>query len=207
VLPEAIDQADALEPDHTADRILSAALREFEEFGLRRTTMEDVARRAGISRVTVYRRFAGKEALLDAVLVDQTQRFFAELDAAVSGLDRTDEVLAEGFAFALHRLRRHPLLNRLLETEPESILPRLTVESDSMVRSVRGLIVARLGSRLEGAGLGPRDVEVTAEMLLRLVLSFLLTPATAAPVETLEDARRFAFRYMTPALHSVVETA
>jgi AcrR family transcriptional regulator len=207
VLPEAIDQAEASEPDETAERIVVGALREFEEFGLRRTSMEDVARRAGLSRVTVYRRFAGKEALLEAVLFDQTQRFFEELDAAVSDCETTDEVLAEGFAFALHRLRVHPLLNRLLETEPELILPRLTVESGWMVQSVRGLIVARLGARLEGTGLGPRDVEVTAEVLLRLVHSFLLMPITAAPVETLEQARGFAFRYLTPALHSVVEAS
>ena len=63
MLQEAIEQAGAPGPDPTTERILVGALQQFEEFGLRRTTMEDVARRVGVSRVTIYRRFAGKDAL------------------------------------------------------------------------------------------------------------------------------------------------
>jgi AcrR family transcriptional regulator len=205
VLAEAIDEAEGLEPDPTAARILAGALRQFEEHGLRRSTMEDVARRAGVSRVTIYRRFTGKDALVEAVLLDEARRFFAELDDAVADCETTDDVLAEGFAFALERLRGHALLNRLLETEPESILPHLTVDSRWVVQSVRTQTVARLGPRLADAGLSGEDLEVSAEMLMRLVLSFVLTPDSAARVGTPADARRFAFRYLTPALHSVAE--
>ncbi|MBA3839780.1 MAG: TetR/AcrR family transcriptional regulator [Thermoleophilaceae bacterium] len=203
MLQEAIEQAGSPEPDPTTERILVGARQQFEEFGLRRTTMEDVARRVGVSRVTIYRRFPGKDALVGAVLLEEARRFFGELEVAVEGCEGVDEVLAEGFAFALERLRGHVLLNRLLDTEPESILPHLTLESQSVVESIRGLLASHLALRLEGARLTPADVEVAAEMLLRLVLSFLLTPHTVARVETPDEARRFARRYLSPALSSV----
>ncbi len=50
--------------DKTYEKILDAGLALFVEFGLRRTTMEDVATRAGIGRATAYRRFADKDQLI-----------------------------------------------------------------------------------------------------------------------------------------------
>ena len=47
--------------DETSTRILDAAFELFSRIGIQRSTMEDVARRAGVSRITVYRRFATKE--------------------------------------------------------------------------------------------------------------------------------------------------
>src|SRR3954463_11163384 len=87
--------------DDTASRVLAAALEQFEEFGIRRTTMEDVARRAGLSRVTIYRRFPGKEALVEAVILGEAQRFFAELEAAVAGIESVEERIVEAFVRTL----------------------------------------------------------------------------------------------------------
>ncbi len=187
--------------DELAERILEGALRHFEEFGLRRTTMEDVARRVGVSRVTIYRRFAGKEALIEAAILREVGRFFGELDRAVGRAGTADEALAEGFAFALEELRRHPLVTRLLTTEPEALLPHLTLEGAPTMTAARRFVAERLAPR----GMPSADVEVAAELLTRLVLSFLLTPETAAPLETADDARRFARRYLAPAMRSVAE--
>ncbi len=211
MLHEAIDRgvglpAEGAGPrDLTAERILEGALHQFEEFGLRRTTMEDVAGRAGVSRVTIYRRFSGKDALVEAVILDQAQRFFQDLDGAVTTCRGTDELLAEGFAFALGHMRAHVLINRLLSTEPESLLIHLTREAGPVVGAARGFLAERLGRKLDSRVVRPIDVEIGAEMLVRLVLSFLLTPSTVAELETPEDARRFARRYLAPALHSVAE--
>ncbi len=198
---------DVTEPgtDEVAERILDGALGHFEEFGLKRTTMEDVARRVGVSRVTVYRRFAGKEALVEAVILREVQRFFAALDAAVGGPGHAEEQLAEGFAFALEHLRGHPLVTRLLSTEPESLLLHLTLDGAPAVSAARHLIAERLGPSARRRGMTEADTEVAAELLARLVLSFLLTPDTAAHLETTDDARRFARRYLASAMRSVGE--
>jgi AcrR family transcriptional regulator len=50
------------------ERILDAAVAEFERHGFRRVALDDVARRAGVSRTTIYRRFANRDELVAAVV-------------------------------------------------------------------------------------------------------------------------------------------
>lgn len=76
-----------------------------------------------------YRRFAGKDALVRAVLLRELRRFFAAIDEAVSGIEANEDRLVEGFAFALQFLHEHAPLNRFLRTEPELLLPYLTVDA------------------------------------------------------------------------------
>ena len=61
-----------------SDALLDAARDVFEEYGARRANVDDIARAAGISRSTLYRRFPNKEALLEAVVDRETGRFFDE---------------------------------------------------------------------------------------------------------------------------------
>src|SRR5215468_8592317 len=72
--------AEALEPtgdsDDVAERLLDAAHDQFCRMGIRRSTMEDVARRAGVSRITAYRRFATKDALVEQVVRREFRRYF-----------------------------------------------------------------------------------------------------------------------------------
>ena len=50
-------------PDASTEAILDAALVEFDRHGIRRVALDDVARRAGVSRTTIYRRFANRDDL------------------------------------------------------------------------------------------------------------------------------------------------
>ena len=54
--------------DPAAAAILDAAVVEFERQGFRRVALDDVARRAGVSRMTIYRRFASRDELVSAVI-------------------------------------------------------------------------------------------------------------------------------------------
>lgn len=200
MLDKALRREPAAEYGLATEKILAAALSQFEDFGLRRTTIEDIARRAGISRVTIYRHFENKEALVEAVILREARTFFERLDETVERFDTTDERLVEGFAFALSEARAHVLLNRLLRTEPETFLPYLTIEGAPLLAAARGFVAEGLGREVDEGRLPPLDVEVAAELLVRLVLSFLLTPESAAPLTTEAEARRFAARYLAPAL-------
>ena len=201
LLQRAFEPDDGPAADETSERILEAALSQFEAFGLRRSTIEDVARRLGIGRVTIYRRFPRKELLIEAVILRELRKFLAELERAVAPYATTDDRLVEGFAFTLGFLREHTLLNRLLSTEPESLLPFLTIEGGPLLGAARRFLAERLGQEVEQGRLPPLDVEVAGEVLARLVLSYVLTPDSAARLETPEDARRFARRYLAPPLH------
>src|SRR3954469_4931255 len=103
ILQQALDGAPPADP--TTDRVVSGALAQFEDFGIRKTTMEDVARRAGVARVTVYRRFANKERLVEAVLLGEAQRFFAELEAATARFGSVEDRIVEAFAHTLAAAR------------------------------------------------------------------------------------------------------
>jgi AcrR family transcriptional regulator len=180
-------------------RILDAALRVTEESGLRRTTMDDVAREAGLARVTLYRHFENKDALVQAVILREAERFFAALDSATASCCRAEERVVEGFATAIAFLRAHALLQRLLRTEPEAILPYLTGQTP-VVPAARNAVAERLTDDALVDPLPRERAKAAAEMFVRLAHSFLLSPDDSLGLGSREGARRFARRYLAPAL-------
>jgi AcrR family transcriptional regulator len=178
---------------------MAAAVQQCEDFGLRRTTMDDVGRRAGLARATLYRHFPSKDALVQAVILSEAERFFATLDSAIAAYRTTDERLVEGFAFALDYVHRHALLNKLLRTEPEALLPYLF--GDSRLIAIATEAVAR---RIPGEPPEPEiehtDALVAAELIVRLVLSLALSPHSRLDADDAEGARRLARRYLVGGL-------
>ncbi|MEU8345522.1 TetR/AcrR family transcriptional regulator [Spirillospora sp. NPDC048832] len=187
------------------DRILDAALRCFETYGPRRTTMDDVARESGLGRATIYRRFPTKGDLLTGVLLREARRFFAELDAAVAALPTLEERLVEGFAVTLRISREQRLITRLMVVEPELILPHSTVKAGPLLAAARGYLAGRLrtAQRLGAAPAGV-DPELVAEILVRLTHSLVLTPDGHIPLDD-EGARAFARHYLLPIVQTSPE--
>jgi AcrR family transcriptional regulator len=216
--------------DSVTERILDAALGQFEDFGLRRSTMEDIAKRCGMSRITIYRRFPKKENLIEAVVLRELKSFLDRLErvgdgdagsgpagaggdagsgpAGAGGELSAEDKMVERIALALQYLGNHPLLRRLLRTEPESILPSLTVNGGVVVDMAREHIAAFIRHDLFGARTPPpeaeRHVQLVAELGVRIVLSFILTPSSAIPMATLDDARAFANDLIAPVHASVL---
>lgn len=191
--------------DESAERILAAAIQQVEDFGLRRFTVDDVARRVGLSRVTIYRHFPKKDRLVEAVLLHELRRFLRAVDAAVAQYETLEERLVEGFVFALTFLRNHRLLNRLLRTEPELILPALTVRGSSVLAASREFIAgfARQEAERGGLHLSEGEIEGVSELLARAVMSFVLTPESALGLRTRAEIRSFAEHYLAPTLHAL----
>lgn len=211
LLRMALSSGSGEDADAVTGRILDAALGQFEDFGLRRSTMEDIARRCGMSRITIYRRFPKKENLVQAVVLRELQSFLGCLERVgqdTTGQLSAEDKMAERIAFALQYLGNHPLLRRLLRTEPESILPSLTVDGAPVVDMAREHIAAFIRKDLFGTRTPPpgaeRHVQIVAELGVRIVLSFILTPSSAIPVETLDDTRAFARDLIAPVHASVL---
>ena len=188
--------------DPTTERILDAALAEFVDFGLRRTTVDDVARRAGVGRMTIYRRFGRKEALVEAVMLRELARFLAELDGAVMRGTTVDEGLAEGFAFGIRSAREHPLFSRLLETEPEAFLPYVTLDGGPLVAAATEFVTDRVLSADPTA-----EARAVAEALVRLAHSLVLTQESALPFDDERSAKEFARRLIAAHLPRSTRTA
>lgn len=188
-------------------RILDAALAQYLVHGLRRTSVDDVARAAGIGRATVYRRFANRDELVQAVLARECRRFFAEIAAATESLPTVADRLVEGFVVGLRSARKQPLLNRMLATEPDASLPFLTVQGgpvlavmrDFMARQYLASPEASAGSFGTGTSAAPTaDPAAVAEILVRLFISLVLTPDTTLALGTEDEIRDTARRYLVP---------
>ncbi|HUI04606.1 MAG TPA: TetR/AcrR family transcriptional regulator [Acidimicrobiales bacterium] len=160
--------------DGPRQRILEATYACVARWGLAKTTVEDAAREAGLSRATVYRYFpGGRDELIDAVVSWQYLLFFTRLYEEVHGAASLEEVLERGLLFARRSLLEHEVLLKILETEPDVLMPKLTVESNRTV----GLISAFLVPYLHEHGVAPGvDIHEAADFLARMVLSYISSP-------------------------------
>jgi len=187
-----------VEPDDEQTAVLDGALSTFLEFGIRRANMSEIARRAGISPATLYRRFAQKSDVVLAVGLREVRRFLAAVDGEVDpALPAEDQIVALFVAF-LSGLRRNKLLARLLHTEPETVLPALTVNAAPVLGLGRDYLAAVI-RRLQATGAAEQyDPEPVAEMIARVALSMALTPDTCLPLQDDDAARKFAREHITP---------
>ncbi|MBT2507939.1 TetR/AcrR family transcriptional regulator [Streptomyces sp. ISL-98] len=192
---------DSAQPgDALTEQILDAAREQFMTFGLRRSTVDDVAKRAGVSRVTVYRRIGNKDSLVSACLLREYRQFVAEVDNAVAALPTMEERLVEGFVVVLRHIREHPLIGGLLRLEPETMLPFLTLESGPAFLAMRGYLADRLRRARWAEGKPENDPTPVAELMVRITVSFLLNPVSCFELEEDEQVREFARRYLLPLL-------
>jgi AcrR family transcriptional regulator len=188
--------------DGVGESIVDAALEEFLVYGLRRTTVDVVARRARVSRATLYRRFRDKDALVQAVLVRECRRFFGSIAEAVAGRATVEERLVEGFVVGVRYARADRLLNRLLASDPEALLPYLTTNGALVVAAARDFLVQQGGSDNPPASpshsAGDRTPAGVAELFVRLAVSFTLMPESAIPLGSDDEVRAFARAYLAP---------
>ena len=184
--------------DWTTKGILDAALTQFQVVGLRRTTLDDVARRARVSRMTIYRRFPNKQLLTETVLVRECGRAIQEIDAKVAAHPRAADRLVEGFVTGLHMAKSHPLLRRLLDTEPEDILPYMTIYSRPFLSVAIALLTDNVSDAQREGNAPDRDPGPAAEILVRLAHSLLLAPEGGLDWDDDRVARDFARSYLVP---------
>ena len=182
------------------DRIARAALEQFTETGIRRTSIEDVARRAGLSRVTIYRHVGGKDRLLELVIANETRRAMDELDEVLEDHPEAGAALEQGFATLVRLVREHPLFNRLLHTEPELVLPALTIDGGPILSLYRSLIAERFEKMKQRGEIAPPDVDWAAETFARLGLSLVLTPEGVIGADDPEAIAAFARQTLLPIL-------
>jgi AcrR family transcriptional regulator len=200
LLNEILDEPDT---DEVGVRILDAALAEYLTHGFRRTSMDDVARRAGIGRATIYRRFAARDELVQAVLLRETRLFFAGIAEATKQLPNLADRLVEGFVVGLRNACRQPLLQRILASEPEASVPFLTTRGGPAMAVMREFLLRQYLDCPEArAGQLDTKPEEVAEILVRLCISLVLTPDSCLPLRTDDEARATARRYLAPLVTS-----
>ncbi|MFF0613448.1 TetR/AcrR family transcriptional regulator [Nocardia tengchongensis] len=188
-------------PRAEGEQLLESALSAFLDFGIKRTSMGEIARRAGISPATLYRRFESKNDLVAAVGVREAQLFIASIDERVQAAavgKSGDAQLVEVFAAFIIQLANNKLLRRLLRTEPDTILPRLTTEAGPVLAVGRTYLAEKLRALQASGDLPEFDADLVAEVFARLGQSLVLTPDGLIPLTDEAAAREFARRTVLP---------
>ena len=166
-------------PPSVRQQLLDAALETATVHGIAKLSMGDVARRAGLSRQTLYRHFPSKDVLVAAVVAAETEQLIEQVTAASLGEQDPRDALEAAFAVALRVTRDHPLLDRLLRTEPESLLPLLTSDGGpvmTMVRSVVEQVIATHQPELD-----PLSLRRLADIVTRLLVSYAVSAPDDPP--------------------------
>ena len=114
--------------DSIADRILDAAVEAASIHGIGRMSVADVAKRAGLSRPTVYKRYPSKDALVAAAVSREAMRVVDGRPARRPPGSRTPRGAHRGGGDRAAAGREHPLLDRVVRTEPERLVPLLTTD-------------------------------------------------------------------------------
>jgi AcrR family transcriptional regulator len=184
--------------DVLAERILDATVQEAALGGLRRLAIDDVARRAGTTRMTVYRRFGRREQLIEAMAVRETRRFIEALTLATAHARTIEEQGAEAFVSGLRFMHAHPVARRAIDSEPEAIVLYLQAEDGRLFDMARDFVAAGL----RAAGVEPVRVDPAAETMVRLFVSFLLLPRSVVPMDDADAVRRYVRSCIAPLVSS-----
>jgi AcrR family transcriptional regulator len=165
-------------------RLLDAAVETASTHGIARLSMGDVARRAGLSRQTLYRHFPSKDALVAEVVTSETATLIGQVADAARTSDDPTELLEAGLATALRLTREHPLLDRLVRTEPETLLPLLTTDGGPVLAQVRAVVEAIIGDRM------PATTDLARRRFADVVTRLLVSYAVSAPDDPPEVVAR-----------------
>lgn len=173
----------------TAERILDAAEDSYLEHGPSGTTLTGIARRAGVSRPTVYKHLGDLETIAATLLARELDVFFDRLEEVLDRAPDAPGMLTEGLHFTVTYARDHDLLQRLLTVEPLVVLNRFTREAVPVMERGMRLLEPRLAAAV-GAEL-PADLDpaAAAELAVRTALSLVTTPS---PRRDLDDPEQVA---------------
>ena len=184
--------------DSTLEAILDAAVVEFEQHGFRRVALDDVARRARVSRTTIYRRFANKDELVSAVIERENVRLFADIAAELKKAGPQSNYYVEAFTLSILKFRHHRVLNRMMTDEPGLVIElagrHYTAAIQRMAEALRVIFPAGFAERI-----GEQAVLQLADTILRYAAMVLLLPS-AQPLERADDIRAFAAQHFLPSL-------
>lgn len=192
------------------DALLDAAAQCVLTAGIRRTTLTAVARAAGVSRMTVYRRFSDVSALLAALM---TREFGIVLQRAARQSDGATarHRLVNATVTAVAELASHQLLRSVVDHDPQLLLPYLTARIGATQRIAETFLADRLSEGHAEGSIRPARAAVQARAVLLTAQSFVLglhldphpdDPVTVGTTELLDELRRHLDAALRPEIRS-----
>ncbi|MEV6165425.1 TetR/AcrR family transcriptional regulator [Streptomyces sp. NPDC052052] len=187
--------------DEIAVRLLDAAYEHFCRMGIKRSTMADVARLAGVSRITVYRRFASKEALVEQVVQREFRRYFDQFTVEIKDAETVSDRVVLGFVSSLRAIRHNRLIGGLMAAEPDAVVPSMTSDGGRTLSVVQQFVAEGLRQEQHAGNVSNEvDVDLVAEMMVRVSASFLVIPSHVIDLDDEERMGAVARQFLVPML-------
>lgn len=105
------------DPEYAQDRLLDAAEACFGRFGIVKTTIEDVAKEASVSRATVYRYFSGRDEVVSGVILRATERYLDKIRPRVDAQPDLGSAVLEFVQVTLRAARRDETVGMLFTSD------------------------------------------------------------------------------------------
>lgn len=187
---------------HRDDAVLDAARACVLAVGVRRTTLTDVARRAGVSRMTIYRRWPDARSLIADLM---TREWSAVVDATAPPEDGRPvrPALVSSLVDGTRALRAHPLFRKIVEVDPDVLLPYVLERRGSSQDAMLDAIERALRAGHADGTVRRDDPARQSRAVLLVAQSFALSTPTMADADG-DDAAfdgelsRLLDRYLEP---------
>lgn len=164
--------------DAARDAYLDAARDCILDVGWRRTTLTEVARRAGVSRMTIYRTWADMPQLLSDLMTREWGGVVADALADEEPDTPTVERLVGDIIGTVQRLRENELFLRIVDLDPELILPYLFSRRGRSQDAILELTVAALREAQAAGEVRTGNPELMARAMLLAAHGFVLSAHT-----------------------------
>jgi len=185
--------------DSARVRLLDAAEACFARFGVGKTTVEDVANEARVSRATVYRYFDGRDALMLGVLLRDAERFLERLQSTVASGTSFADSIVDGIMFTVEVVQADTNLSLLFSPEAVGYTESVAGASAALFGLTGEFLRPYFEAARASGQLRPRlDLDEAAEWILRAVMSLLTVRGPRT--RTAAEQRRFLLTFVVPAL-------
>ena len=189
VMPEVTDD----EPDEVTrapnaipqEHILDAAYDLLLAVGMRRLNMADIARSSGVSRATLYRHWPNSSSVVGALVTREFDGVTAH--AMATGSTPARAALVSGVIAIVRSIRVHPLMRKIIDVDPEFLLPYLVERRGTSTTHQLGLLEMALQAGRADGSIRAGNVAVQARAVWLLACSFTLTAPVLADEVSLED--------------------
>ena len=166
--------------------------------GVRKTTLDDVAREAGCSRATLYRYFASKRAVLHAALGAETDRVTEAIRQAAADAETLEDAVVAILGTAGRELTHHPALQFVAAFEPERLLPHLAFAGgDRFLAAAAEALAPALAPFVDAHETGR-----AAEWVARVGLALLCSPTPPVALDDEPAVRAYVCEFLVPAIRA-----
>lgn len=183
-------------PAEQQDAILKAAVEEIELVGMARASLDVVARQAGVSRSTLYRRFPTRDALLTAVGRSTFETAMTRLSTISVGASPQDAAVA-AFGEGLRLVTTMPVLRHFLHLDAGTVIVAGMFDAAGEFLTVAARAMAA-GLRAAGAQMPETDLLAVAELHIRLACSLAQVSTPALDIDDQAAVRAYAVRHLAP---------